>query len=651
MTVVGVAEQGFQGVEWGIAPAVWIPVMMKRQATPSWNALLDRRTRWMQVFGRLKPGVSAEQAKLRLQPWFKAYLEADTKREGWPQVTEAQMREYLASSLDVLPGAQGYSFTRRLIERPVLILLAATALILLLACLNVANLSLARALAARRTTSLKAALGASRWRILTEQMIESALLAAAGCLAGILLAPPVRRIILSFLPRQDEGGAPLDANLDLRVLSFALAMTALTTLLSGAAPALYAASIQPVSVLKQQSSSIAGGLGLRKALVVGQFVLAAVLLIGAGLFAKTLGTLRAQGPGYPTANLLMFRIDPLGHGIGVAESKPMMRRLLAELRALPEIEQAGVARSEMLRGGGFNNPVTVQSKQRIVTENMAMNVVSPGFFRTLGAPLMRGRDFNERDSRDDSTWALRSAIVNEEFVKRYLNDGDPIGARLGIGSRPDTVTGMEVVGVVKTFQDYGLRQPAPMVFFPLWEHPAEAGTFYVRSRGPSVAAAMSIRAAVGRIDPRLLVLSLRTIDDQLDRMLTNERMLSTLTGAFAAVAMFLAMIGLYGVLSFSAASRTKEIGIRLALGAPRWAAGGLIVREAAVLAVIGFAIAIPAAWALGRFIENQLFGVRPLDLTTIAVVAVVLVVVCLGASAIPARKAVSVNPLEALRSE
>jgi putative ABC transport system permease protein len=328
-----------------------------------------------------------------------------------------------------------------------------------------------------------------------------------------------------------------------------------------------------------------------------------------------------------------------------------MRWLLTEVQALPEIQWAGVARSEMLRGGGWNNPVTVQSKQRIVTENMAMNAVSPGFFQTLGAPLTRGRDFNERDSSDDSEWALRSAIVNEEFVKRYLKDDDPIGVRLGIGSQPDTVTEMEVVGVVKTFQDYGLRKPAPAVFFPLWERSVEAGTFYVRSRGSSMATATSIRAAVGRIDPKLSVLSLRTIDDQLDRMLTNERMLSTLAGAFAVVAMFLAMIGLYGVLSFSAASRAKEIGIRLALGAPRWGAGGLIVREAAVLAVVGFAIAIPTSWALGRLIENQLFGARPLDVTTIAGAAAVLAIVCLGASAVPARKAWSVSPLEALGSD
>ena len=650
MTVVGVAEQEFRGVDWGTVPAIWIPTMMKREATPGWDALLDRRTRWLHVFGRLKPGVTPEQAKVRLQPWFKAYLQADTTREGWPQVTDAQMKEYMGSILNVLPAAQGRSDMRRMIRTPMLILIAATALILLLACLNVANLSLAKALARRRSTALRAALGASRKRILGEQLIESALLAGAGCFAGVLIAPFVSHAILSFLPG-GRGDVALSADVDLRVLMFALAITALTTLLSGTAPALYATSIQPITALKQQSSAVTAGLGMRRALVVGQFALALILLIGAGLFARTLGTLRTRGPGFSTTNLLMFRIDALNNGYDSAKSKPLIRRLLAAVQGLSEVERAGLASNSLLTGGGWNNPVTIQARQRVVTEDLAMNAISPGFLEALRTPVIRGRDFNERDSRFDSEGPRRSAIVNEEFVKRYLNGSDPLGTRMGIGDRPDTVAGIEIVGVVKTFSDFGLREPEPEVFFPLWESGVEGGTFYVRSRSSSQAAALAIRAAVARIDPKLTVLSLRTLDDQLDRMLTNERMLATLAGAFAAVATLLAMIGLYGVLSFSAATRTKEIGIRLALGATRGAAGGLIVREAALMAAVGIAIAMPASWALGRLIENQLFGVRPMDAVMIAGAAAILALVCLAASAVPALKAGSVSPLETLRSE
>jgi predicted permease len=376
-----------------------------------------------------------------------------------------------------------------------------------------------------------------------------------------------------------------------------------------------------------------------------------ILLIGAGLFARTLANLRLQGPGFPTTNLLMFRVDALADGYSKAESKPLIRRLLTEIQGLPDVAQAGIGRFEMLKGGGWNNPVTVQSNRRIVTEDIAMNAVSPGFFEALGAPITRGRGFNERDARYGADEGLRSAIVNEQFVKQYLKNSDPLGAHAGIGDAPNTATGIEIVGVVKTFHDFGLREPQPEIFFPFWEGSVGNGTFYVRTRSSSQAAARLIRATINRLDPRLSVLSLRSIDDQLDRMLTNERMLATLASGFAIVATLLAMVGLYGVLSFSAERRTREIGVRLALGAPRWAAGGLIVREAAMLAVAGLAIALPVSWALGRFIENQLFGVHPMDGTTIAGAAIVLALVCLAASAVPARRAESVSPLEALRSE
>ena len=462
----------------------------------------------------------------------------------------------------------------------------------------------------------------------------------------------VSRTLLSFMPRFGAAGPALSADLDIRVLGLALAVTAVATVLSGVAPALFAASVRPVTALKEQATSIAGGLGFRKALVVGQFALALILLIGAGLFARTLGSLRAQGPGFSTANLLMFRMAPVNDGYAFEETKPLVRKVLAEVQALPDVEHAGVLRMEMLRMWGWNNSVTVEAGRRFVTENLGMNAVTPGLFETLDAPITRGRDFDERDSREEPGWGLKSSIVNEEFAERYFPDSTPIGARLGIGGRPDTVASTQIVGVVKSFHShYGLREPEPLVFFPLWEIGVDGGTFYVRSRGSPEAAARSIRAAVGGIDPGLTVFALRTIDDQLDRWLTTERMLATLAVAFAVVATFLAMIGLFGVLSFSAARRTREIGIRLALGARGWTAGALIVREAAVLAVAGLVIALPLAWALGRLVESQLFGVRPMDPVTIAGAVAVLVVVSLVASSAPARRAGTVSPSEALRTE
>ena len=653
MTVVGVAESGFRGMDWLQPPSLWVPMMMKAEVTPPWSGIRERRARFSHVFGRLKPGISREQAEASLQVWFQAYLRVDTTSEDWPQLTAQQLREYLGSRLDVLPGGQGDTFMRDyLLEKPILILVAATSLILLLACLNVANLSLAKVLARRRATAMRVALGASRRHIVAEQLIESALLAVAGCLAGAVLAPLVGRTLLSFLPAFGPAGPALSADLDWRVLGLAFGIAALATALSGAAPALFAASVRPVTALKEQTRSITAGLGFRKALVVGQFALALVLLVGAGLFARTLGSLRAEGTGFPTANLLMFSLSPVDDGYTVEETKPLVRRVLEELKALPDVESAGAVRMGLLGIANWNNPVTVEAGgHRIVSDVLSMEAVSPDLFRTLGAPITRGRNFDQRDSRDDSRWELRSAIVNEEFVRRYLQNLEPVGATLGIGDRPDTAAGARIVGVVKSFHNWGLRNPEPQVFFALWEIGLNDATFYVRSRGATDATARSIRTVLGRIDRALTVLELRTVDDQLDRLLFVERMMTTLSTAFAVVATLLAMIGLYGVLSFSASRRAREIGIRLALGAQRWSAAGLIVREAAVLAIVGAAIALPASWVLGRFIESQLFGVRPMDPATIAGATLVLTLVCLAASAIPARRASSVDPVETLRSE
>jgi predicted permease len=534
-----------------------------------------------------------------------------------------------------------------------LILLAATAFILLLACLNVANLSLARGLARRRATALRAALGASRRRILTEQLVESGALAATGCLLGVSLAPMVNRAILSLFPGQN---IVLSANLDLRVLLFAVAVTALTTLFFGGLPALYAASVPAVSALKEQSSAVTAGLGARKILVATQFALALMLLIGAGLFARTLGGLQARGPGFPTTNLLMFSVRPVQDGYRETEVKPLLRRLLAEIRALPDVERVGAALYPIVRSGAWSGSVTIEAKTRIVRDGMngiPRNAITPDFFDALGVPVLRGRNFTKDDAHDDTDTesALRSAIVNDEFVRRYIPDGDPIGVRLGFGGAPDTVADIEIVGVVDTYHNRSMRQSEGEVFVPMWERPVDRATLYVRSRSSTEAAARAIRAVVNRIDPTLTLLSLHTLDDQFNRMLINERLLATLAGAFALVSTLLATIGLYGVLSFSASRRTKEIGIRVALGASRWSAGGIILREATVLAAAGAAIALPASWALGRLVQGQLFGVDAMDAPTVAAATTLLALVSLGASIVPARKAAAVNPLDALRSE
>jgi predicted permease len=648
MTIVGVAAPGFRGVDWGEVPSLWIPTMMKKQATPDFDWLEDRRGRWLHVFGRLKPGLSARQAQAGLEPWFKAMLEADTRRESWPVVTEEERRKFLSASLEVLPAAQGRSDLRGRLERPLLVLLAATALVLLLACLNVANLCLARAFARRKETAVRLALGASRPRIVRELLVESGLVALVGAALGLLLVPVVTRGLISFLP----DAVDLNVAVDPKVFTFALAIALSTGLLFGLMPALQASRAQPGFTLKEESRGVAGGLGLRKALVVGQIALALVLLIGAGLFVRTLSNLRSRGPGFDTTNLLTFRVDAGRSGYSESRSRVIMRDLLAAVRGLPEVQEAGLGAAYLLGGGSWNQRFTVSSDRRfVVDDTVHCNAVSPDFFESLGAPLLSGRGFDERDARQDPPYDFRSAIVNEQFVKRYLAGRDPIGARLGFGTGPNVVPNIEIVGVVKTFSYRGLRATEEQAFFPYFEGNFRGGGFYVRTRSASAAAFASIRTAVRRVDSALPVDGLRTLDDQLDRSLSNERLLAMLAAAFAALATLLAAVGLYGVTSFVVTRRTREIGIRIALGATRVAALSLVVRETAVLVMAGVTLALPVVWGLGRLIESQLFGVRAMDAGTIAGCAALVALVALAAAALPARRVASLNPVEALRCD
>jgi predicted permease len=365
-----------------------------------------------------------------------------------------------------------------------------------------------------------------------------------------------------------------------------------------------------------------------------------------------LSNLRTQGPGFDTTNLLAFRVDPNRDGYTEARSLAAMHDLLVTLREVPEVQSVGISGASLLNGGSWNSNLTIDAGDRIpTTQAVHCNAISEGFFESLGVRLLSGRGFDERDTSSDPDPKFRSAVVNESFAKRYFGDKSPLGARIGFGVQPDTKTDMEIVGVVQTFSYRGLREIEDQAFFPFFEGSGRGGGFYVRTRSASTAAFASIRAAVRKVDPGLPVESLRTVDDQLDRSLSNERLLALLATAFAALAVLLAVVGLYGVTSFVVTSRTREIGIRIALGATRLSALILIVRDTAVMVLAGVAIALPAVWGLGRLVQSQLFGVAAMDARTVIGCAVLIVVVALGAAALPARRAAALNPVEALRCE
>jgi len=649
MTVVGVAAEGFRGLDFGEMPQLFVPTMMKKQATPDFDWLDDRRGRWLHVFGRLKPGLTIREAQARLQPWFKARLVADTQDGSWPVVTTEERDAFLASSLDVLPAATGRSDLRQRLEQPLYVLLAATGLVLLLACLNVANLCLARAFARRRDTALRLAIGASRGRVMRQLLVESAMLSALGALAGMALAPLVASGLMTFLPE----AVNLHAGVNPRVFLFALAAALATGVLFGLLPALYAGRTQPATALREDTRTVTGGLVLRKALVAGQISLALVLLVGAFLFVRTLANLRTRGPGFSSSNLLSFHLDPVRAGYDKARARVLMEQLVATLRELPEVSGAGVSTASLLGPGSWNTRVTVDAGRRFVARDIHCNAIGPGFFETLGARVVEGRAFDVRDRLDVPDPKFRSLIVNERFASRYFPGRSPLGARVAFGAAPNVVTAMEIVGVVQTFsyRARGLRDPEEQAFFPYFESYFGGGQIYLRTRSASAAAFAAIRATVGKAAPGLAIEELRTIDDQLDRALANERLLAILATAFALLAVLLAVVGLYGVTSFVVARRTREIGIRMALGATRRAALWLVVGDTARLVVAGVLIALPAVFGLGRLVESQLFGVAPMDALTLAAAAALVGCAALVAAAAPARRATAVSPVEALRHE
>jgi predicted permease len=657
MTVIGVVDAGFRGIDWGEVPVLWIPTMMKRQVTPDFDWLLDRHGRWLHVFGRLRPGISAEQAQAALQPWFKRMLETDMKREDWPPVTAAQLQRYNASWLQVLPAANGRSDLRGRLEKPLVVLLAATTLVLLLACLNVANLYLARSFARRRETALRLALGASRGRIVRELLVQSGMLAIAGALLGVAMAPTVIHALLSFLP-QDLATVDLSAAVNLQVFAFALGVALVTAVLFSVAPALRAARAEPSLTLKEESATVGAGIAMRKVLVAAQIALALVLLVGAGLFVRTLGSLRAKGPGFSTTNLLTMRIDGARNGYSHADGRALVKNVFAAIQKLPEIQHAALSTGELLAGGSWNQLLTIDSNRRFVTDAVVhCNGVTPGFFETLGVQVIAGRDFVDRDADENppvvqpgGPVAFRAAVINESMARRYFGDRSPLGARIGLSVGPDATTTVEIVGVVRTFSYRGIRQTEDQAFFPFFQFPVTGGLVWARTNVQSTAAFSAIRTAVHGIDPGL-PLRMRTMDDQLDRSLSNERLLAMLASAFAGLAILLALVGVYGVMSFVVSHRTREIGIRVALGASRGNAVWLILREATVMLSCGMLIAIPVAWGLGRLIESQLFGVRATDWPTTAGAALLVACVALIACALPVRRATAISPIQALRGE
>lgn len=648
MTVVGVAAAGFHGVDVGAVPALWIPASMYAEAIPGAEDLLRRPTFWMQILARLRPELTLAQAQAGLQPWFKTWLQDNMLRPGFPIITADRRRDYLASNLELTSAPQGHSPLRRSLSQPLWLLFGATGVLLGLACLNVAGLFLSRGSARGREIGTRLTLGASRGRISRQLLADSVLLALAGGLLGVAVAPVAIRGLIAFLP-EDGAANALRGTLNLRLLAFAVFASLAAGLLSGLAPALHAGDGSLISSLRERAGTGFGGVRLRKCIVTLQVAFSLILVIGAALFVRTLTGLIAKGPGFATSGILSFAIAPLQSGYSRADAARLVRHLDEKIRVLPIARNSAATRNAFLTGGSWNNFLIIQTDRRVITRLVNLNAVTPGFFATLDIRMLAGRDFDARDSRPAGEAGHRSVIVNEAFVKRYLAGRNPLGIYIGVGSGPDVKPDVVIVGVCASFNYRGLRDNSEQAFFPMYEGEDAGATFYIKVRGALEQAIPSIRRIVRQADPRLPILWFRTLDDQVNRSLSTERLLAALSGSFGALALLLSLIGLYGVMSFVVTRRTREIGIRLALGATGTSAIRLILRDAATMVAAGIAIALPCVAALGKLVQSQLFGVTATDPATSAAAALVLAAGALAAAFIPAWRASNVSPTEALR--
>ena len=654
MTIVGVSAAGFTGLDPATSPQIRVPIQMKPLMTPGWDDIGDRRSQWIQIFARMKPGYTAQSAQASLQPLFIQILRYELTRPEMRDTSPFLRNKFLARKVVVDPAGNGFSEVRRSFSTALVVLMAMVGLVLLIACFNVANLLIARAAARQKEIAVRLAIGASRAQLLRQLLVESLLLSLAGGAAGLLLAVGIVRGLLSLLP---TGGSPLmlRANPDPRILAFNAALALATGLLFGLAPAMQSMRLDLWNTLKDVVGSVSGtgsSVKLRKGLVVAQVAFSFLLLAGAGLFVKTLANLKNARTGFQSIDrLVTFQVDAALNGYSTPRVADFYQRALQDIRALPGVKSAGYAFVSVLSGSEWDSTMSVEGHQARDGEDMQafMNGISPGYFQTMGIPLLEGRDFDQRDTGMKFT----TAIVNRAFATHFFGGRSPIGRHIGFGGGPKTKLNIAIVGMVENSLYEGPREGIHrQVFVPFAQanYPG-AIAFYVRTTAEPSELFRSIRARIAGLDPAMPIYQMKTLEQQLDDTLFTERLIALLSAAFGALATLLAAIGLYGVMAFVVARRTREIGLRMALGARRAGVVWMVLRESLLLLAIGLAAGVPAAFLLSRYVSSQLYSVKPTDIWTALAALAILTAVAAGAGFLPARRASTIDPIVALRYE
>jgi predicted permease len=648
MVVVGVAPKDFNGLEVGRSEDVYVPLMMQRQIVPNiGDALPQRRVFWLSVLARLQRGTSLAQAKARINVVYHQILQDEAKTF---ETQSAGFRaRFVAKTLSVLPGARGVSDLRSHSEVTLLVLMGMVALVLFIACANVANLLLARSSARRREIVLRLALGASRGRLVLQLVVESLVLSLLGGLAGLVVSSRITGLLLQVLP---DGGGTLSSEPDFRIGLFALGVSILTGLAFGIGPALQSTKSDLFGTLRQEAGNLMGGiehLRLRKALVVGQVALSLLLLMGAGLFARSLHNLRSLDPGFKPQNLLTFTVNPSLLGYDDQRGNALLRRIQDDLLAEPGVVSASMAGVGLMTDSDDSSTVIVEGYEPKELEDMNpnFNQVGTGFFRTLGIPLLQGREFGA----SDAAGSPRVALVNETFARYFFKDRNPVGRKFGL--KRNGLLDTTIVGLVRDGKSASLKEPPRrFAYLPIAQVPQFAQvTFYVRSEGSVLPLESGIRRLVRGAEPALPVADMKTMSDQMGESLIVERMTTTLSAAFGLLATALAALGLYGVISYAVSRRTREIGIRMAIGAQRGTVVTLIMTEVGILTGLGVILGLPSGLGCSTALRSQLFGLAPGDPLTTLIATLFLVSTSLVAGYLPARRASRVDPMVALRHE
>jgi putative ABC transport system permease protein len=653
LTVVGVAQRGFSGVQIGRDTDVFIPMTMKRLMTPGWDGLDARNDAWLNIIGRLKPAFTAASAQVAIAPPFHAIEEAElAPLKISPNSRHA--KQFLQRHIVLDSGAHGRPIFQADAEMPLLSLLTMVGLILLIACANLASLLVARGEARQREMAVRLALGAGRWRLVRQLLTESFLLALAGGIAGVVFASWTLGALVGSL-HQGIGVVGLETQLNLRVLLFALGISILTGILFGLGPALRATRSSLQTSLKDQGASVSGAkstVQLRKWLMISQVALTAMLLASAGYFARSLTNLEHQNLGMEIDHVVQFSLAPSLNRYTPQQTVSLFDRLRQGIESLPGVRGVGVAKEPLFQDDDWGSNLTVEGYTPGPDEDMHVfrNSVGPGYFSAMGIPLLSGREFRE----GDTAGSPKVAIINELMAQKYFRGRNPVGMHMVWGQHnPPVPLDIEIVGVVQNSKHEDLRdQGHPFVYQPYSQDPdIGASTFYVRTSQDSLALMGSIRQLVASVDSNLPTFGVKTLAEQADESVYADRLLTFFSLCLGLLAALLAAIGLYGVLAYMVARRTREIGIRLAVGAEPKDVSWLVLREVMRMSGVGLAIGLVVAFVLGRFVQSQLYGVKASDPLVFLAAAVLLAAVAFVAGWLPARKAANVDPIVALRYE